>query len=59
MRYTLFILIVTLVAGVCRSQETADYRVRPGVEVLRESGFEALKGKRVGLITNPTGIDNS
>lgn len=59
MRYTLFILIITLVAGVCRSQETADYRVRPGVEVLRESGFEALKGKRVGLITNPTGIDNS
>lgn len=33
--------------------------VKPGVEVLRESGFEALKGKRVGLITNPTGVDNS
>lgn len=32
--------------------------VKPGVEVLRESGFAQLKGKRVGLITNPTGIDN-
>ena len=35
-----------------------DEAVRPGIEVLRQSGFEALKGKRVGLITNPTGIDN-
>ncbi|MCM1077642.1 MAG: DUF1343 domain-containing protein [Bacteroides sp.] len=33
--------------------------VKPGIEVLRNSGFEALKGKRVGLITNPTGVDNS
>lgn len=33
-------------------------RVKPGVEVLRDHGFEGLKGKRVGLITNPTGVDN-
>lgn len=33
--------------------------VNPGIQVLRNSGFEALKGKRVGLITNPTGVDNS
>ncbi len=33
--------------------------VRPGIEVLRQSGFEALKGKRVGLITNPTTINSS
>ncbi|MDE5980336.1 MAG: DUF1343 domain-containing protein, partial [Muribaculaceae bacterium] len=58
-RYTLFIFIIALVAGIGRSQETADYRVRPGVEVLHDSGFEALKGKRVGLITNPTGVDNN
>ena len=36
----------------------AEPSVKPGVEVLRESGFEQLKGKRVGLITNPTGVDN-
>ena len=41
------------------AQDAADYRVKPGIETLRDSGFEALKGKRVGLITNPTGIDNS
>lgn len=32
--------------------------VKTGIEVLRGSGFEALKGKRVGLITNPTGVDS-
>ena len=34
-------------------------QVKPGVEVLRDGGFEQLKGKRVGLITNPSGVDNS
>lgn len=33
--------------------------VLPGIEVLKKNKFEALQGKRVGLITNPTGIDNS
>lgn len=33
--------------------------VKPGVEVLKERGFDVLKGKRVGLLTNPTGIDRS
>jgi uncharacterized protein YbbC (DUF1343 family) len=30
--------------------------VKPGIDVLREHGFDLLQGKRVGLITNPTGI---
>ena len=33
--------------------------VRPGIEVLQADGFKQLAGKRVGLITNPTGIDNN
>lgn len=33
-------------------------QVKPGIEVLRDHDFEGLKGKRVGLITNPTGVDN-
>lgn len=37
---------------------TMSAQVKPGVEVLRDRGFEGLKGKRVGLITNPTGVDN-
>lgn len=30
----------------------------PGIDALRDDGFAALKGKRVGLITNQTGVDH-
>lgn len=33
--------------------------VRTGIEVLRDRKFDVLQGKRVGLITNPTGVDRS
>ncbi len=36
---------------------SAAAQVKPGIEVLRERGFEGLKGKRVGLLTNPSGVD--
>lgn len=32
--------------------------VKTGIEVLRSDGFGLLKGKNVGLITNPTGVDS-
>lgn len=32
--------------------------VKTGIEVLRSDGFGILKGKNVGLITNPTGVDS-
>lgn len=31
--------------------------VKTGLDILVESNFEQLKGKRVGLVTNPTGIN--
>lgn len=37
----------------------AGAQVKPGIEVLRDNNFEGLRGKRVGLITNPTGVDNN
>lgn len=33
-------------------------QVKPGIEVLRDMDFAPLKGKKVGLLTNPTGVDN-
>ncbi|WP_321519729.1 DUF1343 domain-containing protein [uncultured Bacteroides sp.] len=33
-------------------------RIKTGIEVLKEQNFKILEGKRVGLITNPTGVDN-
>ncbi|HCC86429.1 MAG TPA: DUF1343 domain-containing protein, partial [Porphyromonadaceae bacterium] len=36
-----------------------EIKVKTGIEVLKESDFRILQGKRVGLITNPTGVDNN
>ena len=33
--------------------------VESGLDVLRANGFADLKGKKVGLITNPTGVDRT
>lgn len=45
-----FLFLVTTVLGA--------QKVKTGIEVLRDSGFKILQGKRVGLITNPTGVDS-
>ncbi len=34
-------------------------QVRTGIEILRDNNFEQLMGLRVGLITNPTGVDSN
>ena len=33
-------------------------KVRPGIEVLEERGFEGLVSRNVGLVTNPSGVDS-
>ena len=37
----------------------ATSQIRTGIEVLLEQNFEPLAGKRVGLITNPTGVNSN
>lgn len=50
----------TILAAVCAALAiSATAQVKPGIEVLRDNNFEGLRGKRVGLITNPTGVDNN
>ncbi len=49
--------ILTLCVGVAALSISA--AVKPGIEVLRDNHFKQLEGKRVGLITNPTGVDNN
>jgi len=52
----LFTLIVS--ASCVMAQSTIEKpQVLTGFDVLEQSGFEALKGKRVGLITNATGVN--
>ncbi len=38
---------------------SASAQVRLGIDVLRDSGYEAVKGKRIGLVTNQTGTDDA
>lgn len=52
-KISLIILLVCLVSFMGMAQ------VKPGVETLRDGGFAQLKGKKVGLITNPSGVDNN
>ncbi|MBP5373382.1 MAG: DUF1343 domain-containing protein [Bacteroidales bacterium] len=51
MKRALVILAFAIGLLVLRSQ------VIPGIEVLESYGFEELQGKRVGLVTNPSGVD--
>ena len=39
-------------------KEITSSKVKTGIEVLRDRNFDILKGKRVGLVTNPTGVDS-
>lgn len=62
----IFATLIALVTASCGNVKVkAEFandsapKVKPGIEVLRDGGFEQLKGKRVGLITNPSGVDNN
>lgn len=43
-------------AALILSATPALAQVKPGIDVLASRGFDILQGKRVGLITNPTGV---
>lgn len=47
-------VIIVLAFFVCLHMNA---QVKTGLEVLRDSGFKELEGKRVGLLTNPSGVD--
>ena len=51
--------ILLSLALVIASALVVSAAVKPGVEVLRDGGFKQLQGKRVGLVTNPSGIDHN
>lgn len=60
---TFFLLVIS-----CRLEETKNQTasaesgmpaVRPGVEVFLEKKLDLVRGKRVGLITNPSGVDRN
>ncbi|WP_428236983.1 exo-beta-N-acetylmuramidase NamZ family protein [Gracilimonas sp.] len=56
MKKALLVLLVSFLGySIGFTQHTN--QVKTGIEVLAESNFELLKGKRVGVITNATGVN--
>ena len=52
--------LLVLAAGACATRgsgQSAAPRVRPGISVLLTDSIHLIRGQRVGLITNQTGVD--
>ena len=54
MKRALFLILGLACLDIAAAQIPA---VKTGIDVLEENKFDILRGKRVGLITNPTGVD--
>lgn len=56
---TLKIKLIGLMFCLLASGQVFAKQVKTGIEILKDQHFKCLEGKRVGLITNPTGVDNT
>lgn len=52
-------LLVLLFLSLSAATYASEPLVKTGIEVLRDRRFDILKGKRVGLVTNPSGVDRN
>lgn len=55
---TFKLLLISICCLTAVHVQAQKIRIKTGIEVLKEQNFKCLEGKRVGLITNPTGVDN-
>ena len=58
MKYNRIILLITIIFISSIYSFGNNQIVKTGIEVLKDNNFDILQGKRVGLITNPTGVDS-
>ncbi|WP_430809797.1 MULTISPECIES: exo-beta-N-acetylmuramidase NamZ family protein [unclassified Carboxylicivirga] len=54
MKKIVFLALQLLICGLLSAQ-----KVKTGIEVLQQQNFDPLKHQRIGLITNPTGINST
>ncbi|HPG38410.1 MAG TPA: DUF1343 domain-containing protein [bacterium] len=50
------LLVFMFLALTARAQNEKSIQVKPGIDVLLQEKMDLIRGKRLGLITNPTGI---
>jgi uncharacterized protein YbbC (DUF1343 family) len=55
--YALLLVFILNVSSLIAAPYPANSKVKLGVDVLLEKQLDLLKGKRVGLITNPSGVN--
>lgn len=59
MKTVKYIVALSLFVLCVSSTFAQKIRIKTGIEVLKQTNFKILEGKRVGLITNPTGVDDN
>ena len=67
MRYNRLLAVLVPLCGGCSvvnknadpTNELAEARVRPGITVLLHDSIQLIRGKRIGLLTNQTGVDEN
>ena len=67
MRYHRLLAVLLPLCGGCvvtskqidPTSELAEAKVRPGITVLLRDSMQLIRGKRIGLLTNQTGIDEN
>ena len=58
MRKIIFFALCAMCAvASCCAPQNEKVQVLTGIDVLEANGFQQLQGKRVGLVTNPTGVN--
>ena len=55
----ILILLTCLAFQACSTAVSEAQEVYTGIDMLERYGFEELRGKRVGLVTNPSGVDRN
>ena len=51
-------LVFCSCAGTSTTAADEPVKVKTGIEVLESNGFAQLQGKRIGLVTNPSGVNS-
>ena len=52
------VMLPSCTAGVQQGSTSKGEVVKTGIDVLQSNGFKQLQGKKVGLVTNPSGVNN-
>lgn len=59
MKFKFLIPVLLLFTANCTAQSPSSQKIKTGIEILAEDNYRILEGKKVGLITNATGVNSA